>query len=169
MKRQPKISSLVQSLDLDELESDSPSEAERNTSTRASSTPLGIPDKRYFRIGEVAELLGVKPHVLRYWESEFKQLRPIKSRHGQRLYQQKDVKLVLTIQELLRGDRYTIAGARERLDELAGGGKTAVASDMIPRLGNQRLKRVAEELEDLVLLLDRREADLRARRAKEDG
>ena len=79
--------------------------------------PLNIelPEKKYFRIGEVANLLKVKPYVLRYWETEFNQLRPQKSRTGQRLYRRKDVESLITIRELLYVKKYTIAGARQAL------------------------------------------------------
>ena len=74
-----------------------------------------IPDKLYFRIGEVSRLLGVEPYVLRYWESEFKTLNPKKSGTGHRLYRRKDVELLLNIKELLYAKRYTIEGARQAL------------------------------------------------------
>lgn len=74
-----------------------------------------IPDKLYFRIGEVAEIAGVKPHVLRYWETEFSALRPVKSKKNQRLYRRKDVELVLQLKHLLHEEGYTIAGARKHL------------------------------------------------------
>lgn len=74
-----------------------------------------IPDKLYFRIGEVSRLLGVEPYVLRYWESEFKTLHPKKSGTGHRLYRRKDVELLLTIKELLYAKRFTIEGARQAL------------------------------------------------------
>jgi DNA-binding transcriptional MerR regulator len=74
-----------------------------------------IPDKLYFRIGEVAELLGVEPYVLRYWESEFPALSPKKSGAGHRLYRRKDVELLLRIKELLYEKRFTIQGARQWL------------------------------------------------------
>lgn len=74
-----------------------------------------IPDKLYFKIGEVAELTGVKPHVLRYWESEIGSIRPTKNRHLQRLYRQRDIELILRLKELLYNQGYTIAGARKLL------------------------------------------------------
>jgi DNA-binding transcriptional MerR regulator len=76
-----------------------------------------IPDKLYFKIGEVAELTGVKPHVLRYWESEFGPFRPAKSRSRQRLYRQKDIELVLRLKDLLYNQGFTIAGAKKKLRE----------------------------------------------------
>ncbi|HEX5125309.1 MAG TPA: MerR family transcriptional regulator [Rhodocyclaceae bacterium] len=78
-----------------------------------------IPAKRYFTIGEVSDLCGVKPHVLRYWEQEFTQLKPVKRRGNRRYYQHHEVLLVRRIRELLYGDGFTISGARNRLDEFA--------------------------------------------------
>ena len=75
-----------------------------------------IPNKLYFRIGEVAELAGVEPHVLRFWQSAFPQLAPRKSGTGQRLYRRKEVELVLLIKDLLYRQRFTIEGARKHLE-----------------------------------------------------
>jgi DNA-binding transcriptional MerR regulator len=74
-----------------------------------------IPDKLYFKIGEVCEITGVQPHVLRYWETEFPQLAPEKNRAGQRVYKRRDIELILRIKKLLYEDKFTIAGARKRL------------------------------------------------------
>jgi DNA-binding transcriptional MerR regulator len=76
-----------------------------------------IPAKRYFTIGEVSELCGVKPHVLRYWEQEFTQLKPVKRRGNRRYYQHHEVLLVRRIRELLYREGFTISGARNRLDD----------------------------------------------------
>lgn len=78
-----------------------------------------IPAKRYFTIGEVSELCGVKPHVLRYWEQEFTQLKPVKRRGNRRYYQHHEVLLIRRIRELLYEQGFTISGARNRLDEHA--------------------------------------------------
>lgn len=77
-----------------------------------------IPNKLYFRIGEVAGLLAVKPYVLRYWETEFPDIRPIKSKSGQRRYKRRDVELLVQIKDLLYQDRFTINGARKQLKSL---------------------------------------------------
>ena len=76
-----------------------------------------IPAKRYFTIGEVSELCGVKPHVLRYWEQEFTQLKPVKRRGNRRYYQHHEVLLIRRIRELLYEQGFTISGARNRLEE----------------------------------------------------
>jgi len=78
------------------------------------STPE-LPDKLYFKIGEVAKLVGVKPYVLRYWETEFSVVRPEKTHSRHRLYRRKDVETLLEIRRLLHDERYTIAGAKRRL------------------------------------------------------
>ena len=88
-----------------------------------------IPAKRYFTIGEVSELCGVNPRVLRYWEQEFNQLKPVKRRGNRRYYQHHEVLLVRRIRELLYNQGFTISGARNRLDE---GGALDVAPIEIP-------------------------------------
>jgi DNA-binding transcriptional MerR regulator len=78
----------------------------------------GIPEKRYYRIGEVSRITGIKPYVLRYWESEFRWMAPAKSRSQQRLYRRRDIDTILLIKKLLYEERFTIEGARRRLREL---------------------------------------------------
>ena len=108
-----------------------PQDAAADLEGNASSTPgraglsgtpvrtaAELPDRRYFRIGEVAVLLGVKPYVLRYWETEFPQVRPQKSRSGQRLYRRREVEILLDIRHLLYERGFTIAGARKALKEI---------------------------------------------------
>jgi DNA-binding transcriptional MerR regulator len=91
-----------------------------HNSSSSPKTPLPpIPAKRYFTIGEVSELCGVKPHVLRYWEQEFTQLKPVKRRGNRRYYQHHEVLLIRRIRELLYEQGFTISGARARLDEAA--------------------------------------------------
>jgi DNA-binding transcriptional MerR regulator len=94
-----------------------------------------IPAKRYFTIGEVSELCGVKPHVLRYWEQEFTQLRPVKRRGNRRYYQHHEVLLVRRIRELLYQEGFTISGARNRLED--GPGKMSDVPETNPVAGNQ--------------------------------
>ena len=83
---------------------------------KLNNPPLPIPAKRYFTIGEVGILCGVKPHVLRYWEQEFAQLKPVKRRGNRRYYQHQEVLLIRRIRELLYDQGFTINGARNRLD-----------------------------------------------------
>src|ERR1043165_6765587 len=80
-----------------------------------SQTATVIPEKIYFKIGEVCDLVGVQPHVLRYWETEFPMLSPQKNRSGQRSYRRRDVEMALRIKELLYDEMFTIAGAKKKL------------------------------------------------------
>ncbi len=104
----------------------------QNTEIQAQQAPE-IPDKLYFRIGEVSRLVGVKPHVLRYWESEFSGIAPKKSGTGHRLYRRKDVELLLEIKQLLYDKRYTIEGAKRHLETRA----KPVRRERAPKLEQQ--------------------------------
>lgn len=119
---------------------------------RGGGTGDGRPPKLYYRIGEVAKITGVKPYVLRYWESEFRWMAPAKSRSNQRLYRQRDIDTILLIKKLLYEERYTIAGARKRLRELGrlreGGGDAKSTGDPA-----QDLRRVREELQAIRAML----------------
>lgn len=115
----------------------------------------GADAKLYYRIGEVSQITGVKPYVLRYWESEFRWMSPQKSRSKQRLYRKKDIQIVLLIKRLLYEERYTIAGARRRLREL-GVGKAleGAASSQAASVGNRReYRRIRDELVAIRALL----------------
>jgi len=93
------------------------------------STLSRIPEKLFFKIGEVCELIKVQPHVLRYWETEFPMLAPQKNRAGQRVYRRKDVEMVLRIRDLLYEEKFTIAGAKKKLaDEMRGSTRTRAVS-----------------------------------------
>jgi DNA-binding transcriptional MerR regulator len=84
-----------------------------------------IPEKSYFRIGEVSKLLGVAPYVIRYWESEFKSIRPMRAKSDQRLYRRKDVEELMVVKELLYREKFTISGAKKRLTEIKARGAAA--------------------------------------------
>ncbi|MDD9934097.1 MAG: MerR family transcriptional regulator [Myxococcales bacterium] len=88
-----------------------------------------LPDKLFFKIGEVAQIVGVKPHVLRYWESEFAALKPMKTRGSHRVYRRRDVELAALLRRLLQEEGFTIAGAKKRLREL---GRDRVSSEPDP-------------------------------------
>jgi DNA-binding transcriptional MerR regulator len=104
-----------------------------------------IPGKRYFTIGEVSELCAVKPHVLRYWEQEFPQLKPVKRRGNRRYYQREDVLTIRQIRSLLYDQGYTIGGARQRMVDETGGNGT---------VSNQAIVReTIEELKDVLKVL----------------
>src|SRR5262249_44712472 len=90
-----------------------------------------IPDKVYFKIGEVADIVGVKPYVLRYWETEFPDIAPAKSKSKQRLYKRKEVEMILRIRDLLYKEKFTIEGARKRLKELSRRSKGKESSPQI--------------------------------------
>jgi len=140
-----------------------------------SRPAVAIPEKLFFKIGEVCELAGVQAHVLRYWESEFPMLAPQKNRAGQRVYRKRDVEMALRIKELLYEDQYTIAGAKKRLtNELRGGGKlkvngeetsSDVSESFVPRVtpatGEERqgLKQLAAELREILSLLEQQTKD----------
>src|SRR5215469_6530169 len=113
-----------------------------------------IPAKRYFTIGEVSELCGVKPHVLRYWEQEFTQLKPVKRRGNRRYYQHHEVLLIRRIRELLYEQGFTISGARNKLDSrLANGDEGLAALAMgLPPLEVDTVA-IRNELSDILSLL----------------
>jgi DNA-binding transcriptional MerR regulator len=106
-----------------------------------------IPGKRYFTIGEVSELCAVKPHVLRYWEQEFPQLKPLKRRGNRRYYQRQDVILIRQIRSLLYEHGFTIGGARQRLS----GEEAKVDVNQ----SQQIIRQLRAELEDILLILKR--------------
>jgi DNA-binding transcriptional MerR regulator len=123
------------------LAADPSSPRERQPGVVADA-PAEVPDRLYFRIGEVSAITGVPPYVLRYWESEFPALQPRKSGGGQRLYRKRDVVLLLEIKKLLYQERYTVAGARKRLAE---------REDRARRLEvRAALERIRGGLEDIV-------------------
>jgi DNA-binding transcriptional MerR regulator len=103
---------------------------------------IAIPEKQYFKIGEVSEILDVEPYVLRYWESEFKILKPTRTRARQRLYHKKDLELLMEIKHLLYDEKFTIAGAKKRLQEMK---KLSAAEKRAKKPG--RNSRTREELE----------------------
>ncbi|MEE8236695.1 MAG: MerR family transcriptional regulator [Gammaproteobacteria bacterium] len=106
-----------------------------------------IPGKRYFTIGEVSDLCGVKPHVLRYWEQEFPQLKPVKRRGNRRYYQRQDVLIIRQIRSLLYEDGFTIGGARQKLTGNEARTDTSQSQQII--------KQVRVELEDILRVLRR--------------
>lgn len=115
-------------------------------SSHSSDLPA-IPGKRYFTIGEVSELCGVKPHVLRYWEQEFPHLKPLKRRGNRRYYQRQDVILIRRIRSLLYEHGFTIGGARQRLS----GEEAKVDVNQ----SQQIIRQLRTELEDVLLILKR--------------
>ncbi|MCB0367278.1 MAG: MerR family transcriptional regulator [Bdellovibrionales bacterium] len=114
--------------------------------TRFAKQLEKIPDKMAFKIGEVARLVGVKPYVLRYWETEFDNLAPKKSRNNQRVYEKKDVIMVMMIKKLLYDDRFSIEGARTALKKLRKDTKKATE---MRNLGHQ-LEQITDQVRDLM-------------------
>ena len=88
------------------------------TFAEKSEKGITIPDKLYFRISEVSKLTGLEPYVLRYWESEFKLIKPVRTKSRHRLYRRKDLNIILEIKRLLYEEQYTIAGAKKRLEDI---------------------------------------------------
>jgi DNA-binding transcriptional MerR regulator len=114
-----------------------------------------IPDKLFFKIGEVAEIAEVEQHVLRYWEEEFDVLKPNKNRSGQRLYQKKDIDQVLEIKQLLYSDKFTIAGAKKKLKQKKsnnGGSQMDFGFDQ-EALANWK-KKATQDLKSILNILD---------------
>ena len=111
---------------------------------------MQLPDKLYFKIGEVARIADVKPHVVRYWESEFGALRPQKSNTGQRLYRRQDVQKLLDIKRLLHQEGYTIAGARKRLRDGAEAPVQAAPEPADP----EWVERVRREVRELLAIVE---------------
>jgi len=112
-----------------------------------------IPAKRYFTIGEVSELCGVKPHVLRYWEQEFTQLKPVKRRGNRRYYQHHEVLLIRRIRELLYEQGFTISGARNRLDGRIGLVDEPEAAPELPPAPAIEPDKLRDELRAILVLL----------------
>ncbi|GAB4127468.1 MAG: MerR family transcriptional regulator [Sideroxydans sp.] len=123
---------------------------------RAAESELPpIPAKRYFTIGEVSELCGVKPHVLRYWEQEFTQLRPIKRGGNRRYYQHHEVLLVRRIRQLLYQEGFTISGARNRLEQVQSNPSVSPASDRLRAISpHHATSNIAELRHELRAILD---------------
>ena len=110
-------------------------------------------EKRYYRIGEVSRITGVKPYVLRYWESEFRWMAPQKSRSKQRLYRQRDIDMILLIKKLLYGQRFTIEGARKKLAEMGVGAALESGELTFETDHRARYRKIRDELSAIRALL----------------
>ncbi len=128
--------------------------AEKKSRSResAAADPV-IPDKLYFRIGEVARLCSLPAYVLRFWESEFPQLKPVKGSNGQRMYRQADVEKLLRIKKLLYDQGFTIAGARQHLKEEAKPARKQSGLPFPPRRAGDDLKKVRQGLQEILGIL----------------
>lgn len=114
-------------------------------------TPRPIAQKEYYSISEVCDLVGLRPHVLRYWESQFPVLNPSKNRSGNRVYQRKEIKLILLVQRLLYKEKYTIEGAKRRLEQLRRGGELPSATSRA--LDSEMLGLLRSELQQVLDIL----------------
>ncbi len=105
-----------------------------------------IPEKAYFRIGEVSRILNVEPYVVRYWETEFRSVKPVRTKTAQRLYRKKDVLELLTIRNLLYSQRFTIDGARKQLVKMRGG---ETPEEDISDVQERLIKKIKTELQQI--------------------
>lgn len=115
-------------------------------------TTVSIPDKLYFKIGEVSSITGVEPYILRYWESEFKLVKPYRTKSNQRLYRKKDVEAVLKIKKMLYEDKFTIAGAKRKLKDPTTDEKQ-LSLDFSQQKYQELIKDIKQELKDLRQIL----------------
>jgi len=127
----------------------------KTSQLHAAAAEAVIPNKLYFRIGEVSALAGTKPYVLRYWETEFPTLKPVKTPSGHRLYRRQDVEMVLEIKRLLYEEGFTIEGARKQLAGYSDA-KSEEKSSQSPKLDGTQLKAIKLELQSLLTLLSRK-------------
>ena len=111
---------------------------------------IEIPDKTYFRIGEISKILGVEPYVVRYWESEFSTVKPIRTKSEQRLYRRKDLEELALIKSLLYRDKFTIAGAKKKLQELRKEGPAVSGGDEECRKKLRSIKQELQTIRDLL-------------------
>jgi len=127
----------------------------KKTADRSKADEILIPDKLYFRIGEVATLCRLPAYVLRFWESEFPQLKPVKSSTGQRMYRRRDVESVLRIKELLYHQGFTIVGARQHLRSESKNDKSQAAIPF-PAQAPVEMQRIRQGLREILDLLSNR-------------
>jgi DNA-binding transcriptional MerR regulator len=129
--------------------------ARKKSTAKQKTEEVVIPDKLYFRIGEVATLCRLPAYVLRFWESEFPQLKPVKSSTGQRMYRKRDVESVLRIKQLLYEQGFTITGARQQLRAETKSDKTQVAIPF-PTQSNPEIQHIRQGLREILDLLSTR-------------
>jgi DNA-binding transcriptional MerR regulator len=131
------------------------SPSKKNSGKSGKTSEILIPEKLYFRIGEVARLCRLPAYVLRFWETEFPQLKPIKSSTGQRMYRRRDVENVVRVKRLLYEEGYTIAGARQQLREESKGEKKQVTLPF-PGNGAPDLRYIRQGLQEILNILSAR-------------
>ena len=109
-----------------------------------------IPDKAYFRIGEVSKILNVEPYVIRYWETEFKTVNPVRTKTSQRLYRKKDVQELLTIKNLLYSQRFTIDGAKKQLHKTRNTDEPEGKDNKMQKLFLMRIKNELQQIKEII-------------------
>lgn len=110
-----------------------------------------IPEKAYFRIGEVSKILDVEPYVIRYWETEFKTVNPVRTKTAQRLYRKKDVQELLTIKNLLYSQRFTIDGAKKQLQKIRSNGDEApIRNDEKQKIFLMKIKKELQQIREII-------------------
>jgi DNA-binding transcriptional MerR regulator len=134
--------------DVDAAFADLDSDADQGS---ASSASRPVAQKEYYSISEVCDLVGLKPHVLRYWETQFQVLNPSKNRSGNRVYQRKEIKLILLVKHLLYEEKYTVEGAKSKLDQIRRGRRLQSATTMT--LDRQMIDLLRTELDQLHQIL----------------
>jgi DNA-binding transcriptional MerR regulator len=140
----------------EEADTTSPADADAGPADELPGAPplpreRRIAPREYYSISEVCEISGLKPHVLRYWETQFPLLNPSKNRSGNRVYQRKEIRLILLVKQLLYEEKYTVEGAKAKLEQLRGGGELADATRRA--LDGHMLELLRSELRQLAELL----------------
>ena len=113
-----------------------------------------IARKEYYSIGEVCEITGLKPHVLRYWETQFKTIQPVKNRAGNRAYRRREIEMIQLVKKLLYDQKYTIEGARQRIDELRKRSSAQLEAELEETRLQDTFSNLAEDLGGLVAYID---------------
>jgi len=132
------------------------SAGEKKSAKKSTAPEPVIPDKLYFRIGEVAQICRLPAYVLRFWETEFPQLKPVKSGTGQRMYRQRDVETALRIKKLLYEEGFTIPGARQHLKAEAKPAKAQATLPFAAKSRSEGLKKVRQGLQEILAILSSR-------------
>ena len=128
---------------------------------------LPNPVQQFFSIGEVCQLTDLKPHVLRYWESQFRFLNPAKNRSGNRVYKAREVELIMLVKHLLYTEKFTIEGARQRLDQYRRSGE--LRGQAVGAARSEMVREIRRDLEDVIAVLEGREPQKRPEAGEGDG
>lgn len=137
--------------DLDEEDAKDSAQGAEDDAPVTAASPKPVAQKEYYSISEVCDLVGLRPHVLRYWETQFPLLNPSKNRSGNRVYQRKEIKLILFVKHLLYEEKYTVEGAKQKLLELRKGGELQVETKKA--LDRQMVALLRAEMQNLTEIL----------------